>query len=325
MFQTLDKGFGQMIPQPQYSIKDKYALIHYIRESLVKKNNPEQYFEVNEEYLALLPPKLSSFKETVVELPASGSKPYQKMDFGTALFWTYQVNKGRSPADWNIAQKGIAVRLDKGPGGISKGKSWILYDEDTMLLRLLTKGNSSTGEGLPLTVRMAPTPRSKEKPPLRPINRLGKTRGPRTDLRIVGRDGRRFGPLPRSWVQYLGFFSMLTVRSCITSVGDREIHELPGRIEYGKASITTRTLRVGPGRDDLLTRLAPEKAEANFHAKGSQLASIEQKDGFACLRIKASDQPQVFVLGLSLADQETIASLLPKPTDPLALTKGGPA
>ena len=103
---SADKGFGQMIPQPQYSIKDKYALIHYIRESLVKKNNPKQYFEVNEEYLALLPPKLSNFKETVVELPASGSKPYQKMDFGTALFWTYQVNKGRSPADWNIAQKG---------------------------------------------------------------------------------------------------------------------------------------------------------------------------------------------------------------------------
>ncbi len=86
MFQTLDKGFGQMIPQPQYSIKDKYALIHYIRESLIKKNNPKQYFEVTQAYLALLPPKLSSFKETVIALPASGSKPYQKMDFRPTLF-----------------------------------------------------------------------------------------------------------------------------------------------------------------------------------------------------------------------------------------------
>ena len=46
MFQTLDKGYGQMIAQPQYSIKDKYALIHYIREGLVKPNNPKQYFFV---------------------------------------------------------------------------------------------------------------------------------------------------------------------------------------------------------------------------------------------------------------------------------------
>ena len=140
MFQTLDKGFGQMIPQPQYSIKDKYALIHYIRESLVKKNNPKQYFEVNEEYLALLPPKLSNFKETVVELPASGSKPYQKMDFGTALFWTYQVNKGRSPADWNIAQKGIAVRLDKGPEVFPRGNPGSFTMRTPWVCRRLRRG-----------------------------------------------------------------------------------------------------------------------------------------------------------------------------------------
>ena len=68
------------------------------------------------------------------------------MDFGTALFWTYQVNKGRSPADWNIAQKGIAVRLDKGLGGISKGNHGSFTMRTPCGLRLLTKGNSSTGE-----------------------------------------------------------------------------------------------------------------------------------------------------------------------------------
>ena len=36
------------------------------------------------------------------------------MDFGPALFWTYQVAPG------NIAQKGMAIRLDDGPGGVSK-------------------------------------------------------------------------------------------------------------------------------------------------------------------------------------------------------------
>ena len=61
-----------MISQPQYSIKDKYALIHYIRESLVKKNNPEQYLKSTRNISLCYPPSFPSFKETVVELPASG-------------------------------------------------------------------------------------------------------------------------------------------------------------------------------------------------------------------------------------------------------------
>ena len=43
-------------------------------------------------------------------VPAS-LPPYQRMDFGPVLFWTLQVAPG------NIAQKGIAIRLDDGPGG----------------------------------------------------------------------------------------------------------------------------------------------------------------------------------------------------------------
>ena len=75
-----------MIPQPQYSIKDKYALIHYIREGLVKPNNAKQYFDVTEEYLASLPPKLSSFKETIVKQPISGSRPYELIGFWSNSF-----------------------------------------------------------------------------------------------------------------------------------------------------------------------------------------------------------------------------------------------
>ena len=52
-----------MIPQPQYSIKDKYALIHYIREGLVKPNNAKQYFDVTEEYLASLPPNFQALRK----------------------------------------------------------------------------------------------------------------------------------------------------------------------------------------------------------------------------------------------------------------------
>ena len=327
MFQTLDKGYGQMIPQPQYSIKDKYALIHYIREGLVKEHNPKQYFEVTKEYLALLPPKLSSFKEKVIALAEAGSKPYQKMDFGSALFWTYQVNKGGSPSSWNIAQKGIAVRLDPGSGGISRGKAWLVYDEDTMRVAAAYEGEFVDWRGIAFDGSHGTHTSIKGDPvllsPDQPAWRNPKTKD-WEDLRITGRDGRRFGPLPRSWVQYLGLFPNGDRNVIHYRVGDREIHELPGRIEYGKASILTRTLRVGPGKDDLLCRLSPTGGKANFHLQGADSATLLEEDGFTCLQIKSSGKETLLTLGFSLADQAIVASLLPDPVDPLVLTKGGP-
>ncbi len=65
------------------------------------------------------------------------------------LNWTYEVEPG------NIAYKGIAVRLDEGPGGISKGHAWMLYDHDTMRVAAAWTGeaNSSIGRASRLMVR----------------------------------------------------------------------------------------------------------------------------------------------------------------------------
>ena len=32
----------------------------------------------------------------------------------------------------NFAYKGIATRLDPGPGGVSRGQRWMIFDHDTM-------------------------------------------------------------------------------------------------------------------------------------------------------------------------------------------------
>ena len=145
------------------------------------------------------------------------------------------------------------------------------------------------------------------------------------DQRIIGRDGRRFGPLPRSWVKYLGLFQNDDRAVIHYRVGDREIHELPGYVEYGKGSVYTRTFRISPGKDDLVSRLDHEKSELSFDLKGTNLASIVKEEGFICLKIKSSKQPQLFVLGFSSSDESTVASLLSDPIDPLGLTIGGPS
>ena len=42
----------------------------------------------------------------------------------------------------NFAYKGIAVRLDQGPGGVSKGTNWMVFDHD-----LLRVAGAYTGKG----------------------------------------------------------------------------------------------------------------------------------------------------------------------------------
>ncbi len=60
------------------------------------------------------------------------------MDYGPTLTGTFEVGDDGT----NFAYKGVAVRLDAGPGGISRGRHWVVYDHDTMRLAA-----AWTGEG----------------------------------------------------------------------------------------------------------------------------------------------------------------------------------
>jgi hypothetical protein len=50
------------------------------------------------------------------------------MDYGPSLTHSWEI-----PGDsLNIAQKGIAIRLDSGAGGVSRGRHWMIFDTDTL-------------------------------------------------------------------------------------------------------------------------------------------------------------------------------------------------
>lgn len=52
----------------------------------------------------------------------------------------------------NFAYKGIAVRLDEGPGGIAAGKAWMIFDHDLMRIAGAWTGNGFIDwEGILLT------------------------------------------------------------------------------------------------------------------------------------------------------------------------------
>ncbi len=54
MFMTLSRGNGLMAPMSHLTPKERYQVIHYIRDQFMKPTNPE-YFKVDDDYLAGLP------------------------------------------------------------------------------------------------------------------------------------------------------------------------------------------------------------------------------------------------------------------------------
>ena len=211
MYQTISRGFGLMPPQIQLVPQQKYDVIHYIRETYFKTNNAAQYLDLSPNYLAGLP-----LGDSVGPAPKDW-QPWSEMDYGDFLINTYEIveeeedprpiNRRGSPipnedySQANFAQKGIAIRLDEGEGGVAAGKAWLVFDHDLMRI-----AGAWTGEGfidwkaILLNGQHNTYPRNigelHFENPIGPGWANPKT-GAFDDPRFQGLDGRPFGPLPR--------------------------------------------------------------------------------------------------------------------------------
>ena len=328
MFQTLEKGYGMMVPQAQFDAGQKYAAIHYIRETFLKPLNKSQYFEPTEAYLASLPKALDLPKVPKSPTVVKQGKPFELMDFGPALNWTYQINRGAGDKDKNIAQKGINVRLDQGEGGVSKGKAWMVYDEDTMRVATAysgdfvdwrgiafdgSHGSHTSIAGKPLFIN--PDAPAWEHP----------TKNSWEDERVIGRDNRHYGPLPQDWVRYLGRYRYDHQTIIHYRVGKTEILELPGLLTGVTQEVFTRTLNVAKSSHDLLSRITPPEDGFSVALKGTGGVSLERKDDGVYLRIPASATPARFILGFGNMEAAELSAALTEPAALTPLTKGGPA
>lgn len=320
MFETLVKGYGQMVPQPQYSARQKYDVIHYIRETFLRKN-PSQFVETDPAYLAGLPLGLATAEAEpeIVRVP-----PYQQMDFGPALLWTLQVAQG------NIAQKGIAIRLDEGPGGVSQGHDWMLYDHDTMRVAAAWSGRGFIDwKGIAFDgSHGSHTSIAGETAFVNPVGPgwAHPSTGSWEDPRPLGRDGRPFGPLPRAWTHYRGLYTSGAKAVVSYTVGEAEVLDSPGLIPYGSASIFVRTLNVGPSKVALSLRVAPDEATLAVTLRGEG-GRLEKHGGFTVLRIPPGDRPRQLRLCVARLDEANLAALQSTDTTPLdlaPLTHGGP-
>ncbi len=339
MYETLSKGYASMPPQVALTPKEKYDVIHYIREAFVHKRNKEQYFYVGSEYLTQVP------KGSSMGPDAKPFHPWSDMDYGNFFINTYELvdaetgpkrfhSEGPVPypdenyLENNFAYKGIAVRLDKGSGGVSDGKAWMIFDHDLMRV-----AGGWTGEGfidwqgILLNDQHETYPRTIGKlhfeTPVGPAW-ANPANGSFDDPRFKARDGRRFGPLPKKWARYKGIYHHSDKIVIFYSVGDAQILESLGMEELNGSTVFTRTLNISPSSSRLLTRIAPVGTAV---AISGNVGTLKKEDGFVVLEVPPGQAAnlKLFIADSSVKGLEALAEQAGAPESLEKYTKGGSA
>ena len=256
MWQTINKGYGMMMPMPQFSTRQKYDVIHYIREEFLAKHNKDELTKIDDSYLNALPKGISGIEEKESK---KTPPPYELMDFGNHLFWTYQIEPGPLDTNVNIAQKGLAIRLDEGPGGISKGKAWAVYDHDTMRLAAIYTGDQFVdwkgiafdgSHGTHTSIAGERLLINPDKP-----GWAHPETGSWEPVRVKGKDGRLFGPLPKDWVKFEGVSLGKSGTAVRYKVGETPVTET--FLHTADEGAFYRLVHVGEGKSTLKMRVGP--------------------------------------------------------------------
>jgi hypothetical protein len=255
--------------------------------------------------------------------PVQPSKPYVEMDYGPFLTASIEVAKD------NIAYKGIAIRVDDGEGGVSKGNAFLLFDTD-----LMRYAAGWTGQGFidwkaiafdgQHAVHPAIVGEAVFTNPIAP-GWANPADGSFEDPRPRGLDQKPYGPLPRSWVHYKGLFVHGKQVILSYAVGEAEILELPGYERSGNSRALSRTLQIGKSPRDLLLRVSDENVTAGVISQS--VLRIERRDGFNVVNIPASLTPLSLklLIGHSASATKTDLERFGSPIPPVAaLTRGGP-
>lgn len=336
MYQTLTHGSGMMVPQTWMVPQQKYDVIYYIREHFFHGHNPELLTPLSEEYLESLP------KGDTRGPKPQRIEPWRDMDYGSMLMATLEFGEDGS----NIAQKGIAVRLDEGPGGVAEGSAWIAFEHDTLRVAGIWSGSEFIDwHGILFDGRHGKHPRVEGSVHLQNPTGPGWA-NPETDsfddtARVEGRDGRRYGPLPAEWAKYRGLHRYGRDVVLHYTVGDTECLEMPGMSKRSNDEATipffTRTLNVGPRKHDLRMLVATLPGAQRLQYAGADagrtvavicetsgkptselIASAAGADGAIswqldedrlCLKIAAGDKPLQFAVSLVDVQRPAAASL----------------
>ena len=232
---------------------------------------------------------------------------YKKMNWGPYFEYTFQVDGEYSPGDidtvMNMAYKGLAIRLDKGHGGVSKGNTYVVYDKDLMRLAA-----SWTGEGFvnwrSIAIDDSHGPH---------LEIVGKTVSLTSEApgwsqpgtksfddkkyRVKGLDNNYYGPLPKSWMSWKGSYVYGDSIVLSYKVGDMDVLEMPSMEQFGKDISIVRNLNISSSENNNILEVA--------HLKNGSTEIIEFpkfNNSFAILRNPSNDKSVLAVQFISDLD-----------------------
>jgi putative heme-binding domain-containing protein len=325
IYNTLTHGSGLMLPQKWMVPQQKYDVIHFLREEFLKGG--DAYSKVDAAYLASLP------KGDTNGPPPTVNEPWINMDYGNVMSHTIEFGKDGS----NIAQKAIAVRLDPGIGGVAKGRVWMAFEHDTMRWAAGWHGKGFIDwRGIQFDGAHGVHPRA-----VGEIDFVNPTNpgwaNPETgrfddENRVLGRDGKRYGPLPNAWAQFHGIGRSSNDLSIHYSVDRVPISERPFFLEIGDSHLLYgRALSMGSvGRNlRMLVATIPGKMDrsefsgesimieyAGQDGKSQRLrATVHSKDALPrwkidgerlCLDIPANDKPAKLVVAIERGGKDPL-------------------
>jgi len=253
MYRTITHGFGMMNRQDWLVPRQKYDVIHYIREHFVRPHNPSQYTRVDDEYLTRLP------VGDTFGPPPKIETPWTRMDYGPVLMNTIEVGDDAR----NFAYKGIAVRLDPGPGGVAEGRHWMLYDHDTLRMSAAWSRSGQTNfidwHGIHFDGQHNSHPRLAGTVQFQTRNGPGWDPPPGKTYvdqgRVRGRDDRLYGPLPDDWVQFKGRYDYGQHVVLHYSVQGVDVLESPGLQSIDNIPVFVRNFDIQPHEQELVVQL----------------------------------------------------------------------
>jgi len=145
------------------------------------------------------------------------------------------------------------------------------------------------------------------------------------DPRLLGRDGKPYGPLPREWSRYRGIHLQGNRAVLSYTVGTTEVLDSPALTMNGATPVFKRVLNIGPAEQALALRVAPVDALTSLRGEGGMLVV---EDGFTVLKLPADKMSRRFCIsiskrnadgsGIALSDATPVTDL-----DLAALTGGG--
>jgi hypothetical protein len=213
------------------------------------------------------------------------AQPWKDMNYGPFMTSTIEVDQG------NTAFKAITIRLDDGPGGVSKGNAFVAFDTDTLRMAAGWLGHE------PIDWKSVVFDGSHQTHPslagqrvfLNPVGPgwANPSSGSFTSSRVVGVDGRKYGPLDRAWAHWKGLY--LHDQRVILSytVGETLVLETPSLEGHLDQPYIARTLNVGPRKHDLVLQVAGHSGRL----ASNQYVSVKQHRHPLALLVPAKGQP----------------------------------